>query len=65
MNILTFDVEEWFHILDNSSTKSIKEWSKFDYRLDKNMNRIFDLLEKHNQKATFFVWGGLLKNFHI
>ena len=48
MNILTFDVEEWFHILDNSSTKSINEWSKFDYRLDQNMDRIFNLLEKHN-----------------
>ena len=28
MNILTFDIEEWFHILDNDSTKTIKEWSK-------------------------------------
>ncbi len=24
MNILTFDIEEWFHILDNDSTKSEK-----------------------------------------
>jgi len=66
MNILTFDVEEWFHILDNSSTKSINEWSKFDYRLDQNMNRIFNLLEKHNQKATFFCLGWVAEKFpHI
>ena len=23
MKILTFDIEEWFHILDNNKTKSI------------------------------------------
>lgn len=23
MNILTFDIEEWFHLLDNESTKTI------------------------------------------
>jgi hypothetical protein len=26
MNILTFDIEDWFHILDNDSTKTAIEW---------------------------------------
>ena len=30
---LTFDIEEWFHILDNKETKSISEWNKFDSRI--------------------------------
>lgn len=29
MNILTFDVEEWFHLLDNDSTRSEVEWIKY------------------------------------
>jgi polysaccharide deacetylase family protein (PEP-CTERM system associated) len=66
MNILTFDIEEWFHILDNESTKSEKEWANFDYRLDANMDRIFNLLEKHQQKATFFCLGWVAREFpHI
>jgi len=66
MNILTFDVEEWFHILDNESTKTQKEWSNFNYRIDANMDRIFQLLDRHNQKATFFCLGWVARKFpHI
>ncbi len=63
MNILTFDIEEWFHILDHSSTKSEKEWSNYEYRLEANMNRIFELLDRKNQKATFFVLGWVAEKF--
>lgn len=63
MNILTFDIEEWFHILDNDSTRSEKEWSNFEYRLEANMDRIFELLERKNQKATFFVLGWVAREF--
>ena len=66
MNILTFDVEEWFHILDNESTKTQKEWSNFNYRIDANMDRIFQLLDNHNQRATFFCLGWVARKFpHI
>lgn len=66
MNILTFDIEEWFHILDNDSTKTEKEWSNFEYRLDTNMDRIFELLERKNQTATFFCLGWVAREFpHI
>jgi polysaccharide deacetylase family protein (PEP-CTERM system associated) len=63
MNILTFDIEEWFHILDHDSTKTEKEWSNFEYRLESNMDRIFGLLDKKNQKATFFVLGWVAREF--
>jgi len=66
MNILTFDIEEWFHILDNDSTKTEQEWSSFEYRLDANMDRIFELLDRKNQKATFFCLGWVAREFpHI
>ena len=29
MNILTFDIEDWFHILDNEASKSEKQWKNF------------------------------------
>jgi len=57
MKILTFDVEDWFHILDNPKTKGIAEWSNFESRLPQNMDTIFEILEEKNQKATFFVVG--------
>jgi polysaccharide deacetylase family protein (PEP-CTERM system associated) len=66
MNILTFDVEEWFHILDNDSTKTEAQWSGYEKRLDRNMERIFELLERNKQKATFFCLGWVAKEYpHI
>ncbi len=63
MNILTFDVEDWFHILDNPSTKSEKQWMQYESRIHQNMDRILDLLEEHNQKATFFSLGWVARKY--
>ena len=57
MNILTFDIEEWFHILDNESTKTEKQWENFESRLEYNMDKIFKLLDDNKQDATFFCLG--------
>ncbi|MDA3820123.1 MAG: polysaccharide deacetylase family protein [Candidatus Delongbacteria bacterium] len=63
MNILTFDIEEWFHILDNASTKTTNEWSNYETRIHANMERIFSMLEKTNTKATFFCLGWIAETY--
>ena len=63
MRILTFDIEEWFHLLDNSKTKGIKEWSNFHSRIRIGMEFIFEILEKCNVSATFFVVGWIAEKY--
>lgn len=63
MNILTFDIEEWFHLLDNESTRTINEWSNYEIRIHENMERIFSILDKNNQKATFFCLGWMAETY--
>lgn len=63
MNILTFDVEEWFHLLAHSSTKSADQWTKYEVRIHENMDRIFNILDETNTKATFFVIGWIAKTY--
>ncbi len=63
MKILTFDIEEWFHILDNGSTKTEKEWATFPSRIEQNVARILDLLERKNQPATFFCLGWVARKY--
>ena len=63
MNILTFDIEEWFHILDNASTKTEKNWVNYESRIHQNMERIFDVLETTNTKASFFVLGWIAEKY--
>ena len=62
MNILTFDIEEWFHLLDNDSTRSEEQWKGFEVRIYENMERIFRILEETDTKATFFVIGWIAKS---
>ena len=57
MNILTFDLEEWFHILDNDSTEAETQWGNYERRFVENITRITDLLDAVDQKATFFLHG--------
>ena len=63
MRILTFDVEEWFHILDHKSTTTEHDWERFPPRIRENMDRILDLLEQKKQSATFFVLGWIARRY--
>lgn len=63
MNILTFDVEEWFHLLDFDATRTEAEWGKYEVRIYENIDRILDILERTNTKATFFIIGWVAKTY--
>lgn len=63
MNILTFDVEEWFHLLDFDATRTEDEWGKYEVRIYENVDRILDILERTNTKATFFIIGWVAKTY--
>lgn len=63
MNILTFDIEDWFHILGNNSTKNVNDWKNFPSRIHRNMDLIFNLLENSNAKASFFVLGWIAEKY--
>ncbi|WP_297905644.1 polysaccharide deacetylase family protein [uncultured Parabacteroides sp.] len=63
MNVLTFDIEEWFHLLDNDSTRTEEQWKHYEVRIYKNIDRIFRILDETNSKATFFVIGWIAKTY--
>lgn len=63
MNVLTFDVEEWFHLLDFDATRTEAEWGKYEVRIYENVDRILDILERTNTKATFFIIGWVAKTY--
>jgi polysaccharide deacetylase family protein (PEP-CTERM system associated) len=63
MKILTFDIEEWFHILDNDSTKNENVWTKYESRIHSNMDKIYEILDATNSKASFFVLGWIAEKY--
>ena len=63
VRILTFDIEEWFHLLENESTGNREQWDNFPARIYENVNRILDILDQTNTSATFFIIGWIAKKY--
>lgn len=63
MHILTFDIEEWFHIQFGAEYVSEKLWENHESRIEANMEFIFEALDKTQQKATFFCLGWVARQY--
>jgi polysaccharide deacetylase family protein (PEP-CTERM system associated) len=63
MHILTIDVEDWYHLINNRYFSDPKNWYDNESRLMKNLENIIRLLENDNHKATFFVLGWIAKKY--
>ena len=62
MNILTFDIEDWYNV--DFITQDFM-WGKYEVRIYENVDRILDRLDKNNIKATFFCLGWMAENHPI
>lgn len=63
VRILTFDIEEWFHLLNIDSVNSVDKWNNYETRIHRNTERILQLLKDCNQKATFFCLGWIAEKY--
>ncbi len=54
---LSFDVEEYFQVANFYERFPREAWDEVESRLDVGMERIFDALERHDTRATFFFLG--------
>jgi polysaccharide deacetylase family protein (PEP-CTERM system associated) len=60
---LTIDVEDWFHILDSSAVPSIEKWPSLESRVEKNVEKILEILNSFSVKATFFWLGWIAERY--
>lgn len=58
MNILTFDIEEWF-----IQKNYFGDHREMYYKYDRYLNSILELLDEVSVKATFFCVGGMGRDF--
>lgn len=56
-NILTVDVEDWYHICDIEHILPRSSWDQCESRILPNVEKILSLLSRFRVKATFFVLG--------
>lgn len=56
--VLTFDLEEWFHCMDENPNK----WGSYERRIEDSTLTLLNLLKEKESFATFFVLGDVAKN---
>lgn len=59
MNILTFDIEDWYNCDFLSGNF---DWSHYEVRIYQGVERILEELEKRNLKGTFFCLGWIAEH---
>ena len=57
MNCLTIDVEEHFQISAFDSVERRNMWDRLESRVERNTERLLELLAERRTRATFFVLG--------
>ncbi len=63
MKILTFDIEEWFHLLENDAVGTHDRWDGFPVRIHENVDRLLDILDRTDTRATFFILGWVAQKY--
>lgn len=56
MNLLSFDIEDWY-MSYTSSQLPVKKWHQMESRIAHNLDIILGFLEEKHQKATFYIMG--------
>ncbi len=56
-NILTVDLEDWYHICGIRERLPLESWGRLESRVERNTTRILQVLAESRTKATFFVLG--------
>ncbi len=57
INAMTVDVEDYFHVSALAEVISRRDWDRMEYRAEASTERILQLFESRDVRATFFVLG--------
>ena len=63
MKLLTFDIEDWFHLLDTDAVNSIEFWSHYESRVEENTEYILNALKTKNLRGIFFILGWIAEHY--
>lgn len=57
MNAFTVDVEDYFHVAALAPAISRDSWPHREYRVERNTEKLLELLAERGVHGTFFVLG--------
>lgn len=69
--LISVDLEDWFQVENLRPSFPLSTWDSRELRVEKNTRVLFDLFDRHNVQATFFILGwiaakcpDIIRNIH-
>lgn len=62
-NALTIDVEDYFQVSAFAPYIRRDEWDRRECRVERNIDRILEMLDEHHTRATFFTLGWIAERY--
>jgi polysaccharide deacetylase family protein (PEP-CTERM system associated) len=62
-NILTVDLEDWFHVLEAQGAPGPEDWPQLESRVEANTERLLELFADAGAGATFFCLGWIAERY--
>ena len=63
VNAMSFDIEDYFQVSNFESLVSFEDWGGYESRVERNTDKILEVLADHDSHATFFVLGWVAEKF--
>jgi polysaccharide deacetylase family protein (PEP-CTERM system associated) len=62
-NVLTVNLEDYFQVGAFNQYVQSNKWGRFECRVELNVAKTLDLLDRHGAKATFFTLGWIAEHY--
>lgn len=62
-NVLSVDVEDWYHILEVASAPDISEWNSLPSSVERNFRKLLDMFSEKNVQVTCFFLAYVAERF--
>ncbi|MFB0987482.1 MAG: polysaccharide deacetylase family protein [Phycisphaerales bacterium] len=63
VNALSFDIEDWFHLIDIEAVADTDRWSSFPSIVEHRTEEILEICAEHHATATFYFLGWIADRY--
>jgi len=63
VNMMSVDVEDYFHVSAFEAHIPRADWERLPCRVERNLDRVLELFERHDVKGTFFILGWVAERY--
>ena len=63
LNALSFDIEDWFHLVEIDAVADVRQWDTFPSIVEHRTEEILQICERHGVFATFYFLGWIAERY--